>query len=114
MVEPEAVPPCAECDTPVGIIVELVDPRKEPHDVIAKDVPTLPFQKMFSWKECAIPLVAPMPLREQLMGECTSTEGLDDRDVANALADAMRRTRNRWDEEVQKQTRERSRARRTK
>lgn len=101
-------PPCPECDTPVGVIIERVDPKSEPHRDFMEHVPPLPFVKVNAdWVECAIPLIAPRPLREQLVGEVTATEDLDNRDVANALADAMLRTRKRWDEVVAKESKKR-------
>lgn len=90
-------PPCPECDTPVGILIERCRIDDVSHEHF-RNVPTLPFIPFATWAECAVPMVAPRPLRQQLAGEMTDTEDLVDRDVAVALADAMRRTRARWDE----------------
>jgi len=96
-------PPCTECHTPVGLIVERLTPAQVASLPGYSDlVPKLPMApNITDWPEVAISLVEPAAMRKALKELTDEQDALDlqnigDRDVAQALGDAFRATRDEW------------------
>jgi hypothetical protein len=99
-------PPCPECETPAGLILERVGAVQMRERLYsATRPPSAPFVAYASGQELALPIVAPRPLREQIAGEAGLDDSVIDADIATALGDAMRRTRQAWEATRQRKAR---------